>query len=807
MPADANGRSGDSTNDLSGTSRDVVQAGSVSGGIHFHHPPGGPDRPQTVPRQLPADVHTFVNRNDELGQLNAVLTGRDGGQVVVSVHVVAGTAGAGKTSLVLHWAHQVKGRFPDGQLFVNLRGYDPREPVTAEQALRGFLRALGVAAGDVPQDVDDAAALYRSLLAERRMLIVLDNAAAVGQVRPLLPGSGDSLVLVTSRNRLAGLTVRDGARRITLGTLPEPEAVALLRAVTRDYRPGDDPDQLTELARLCAHLPLALRIAAERAASHPHLRLDDLLADLHDESALWDALSTGIDEEAEAVRTVFAWSYRALPPHSGQLFRLLGLHPGPEFGLHAAAALAALPLGRARQVLDDLVGAHLLEQTGPDRYQFHDLLRAYAADQAHDEEPAELREAALRRVLDWYLHTADAAQTWLQPGEDHLPLPRSTTPLPPLAFADYDAAADWAERERPTFEHLVRAAAAAGLDRHAWQLTAASWNALAASASFADWLGFGHLGLASAEQADDTDGQLLLLNQLGMSYRSVGQLDLAKDHLGRALDLARTAGKRMDEAHARNLLGLIHLRSRQLEAAATDFAQAIEIFRSLPEAGGERWSATALANLAGAHLEAGRLPEADTALRAALAAHRALGNQQSIGNALWLTARLHRERNEATAARAAIDEALALALGLRNRGLEGFWLLTLGAVQRAAGQHGDALASYQRSAMLHRRLKDRGREALAWRGTGQTYTALGRHGEAAGFHRQAAAVHRDLGDAWELGVELDHLAVAVSPEDPAAARAHWTEALARLTPYTGPRATAIRARVAQRLAESDDTGG
>lgn len=177
--------------------------------------------------------------------MHAILIGRDGGQALVSVHVVAGTAGAGKTSLVLHWAHQVKDRFPDGQLFLNLRGYDPGEPVTAEQALRRFLRALGVASGDIPQDVDDAAALYRSLLADRRMLILLDNAATVGQVRPLLPGGGDSLTVVTSRNRLAGLAVREGARRITLGMLPEPEAIELLQAVTQDYRSGDDQDKLS----------------------------------------------------------------------------------------------------------------------------------------------------------------------------------------------------------------------------------------------------------------------------------------------------------------------------------------------------------------------------------------------------------------------------------------------------------------------------------------------------------------------------------------------------------------------------------
>jgi tetratricopeptide (TPR) repeat protein len=780
-----------------------VQAGHIAGDIHFHQAPAVPavpSRGDPVPRQLLADVSAFVNRTNELRQLNAILTDRDSGQVVVSVHVVAGTAGAGKTSLVLHWAHQVKDHFPDGQLFVNLRGHDPGEPVTAEQALRHFLRALGVAATDVPQEVDAAAALYRSLLADRRVLILLDNAATAGQVRPLLPGSGTSLVVVTSRNRLAALAVRDGARRLTLGMLPEPEAVALLRAITSGYRPEDDPGRLAELARLCARLPLALRIAAERAAAHPHLYLDDLIADLRDESALWDTLSTGSDEEAEAVRTVFAWSYRALSAPAAQLFRLLGLHPAPEFGPHAAAALAELTLGRARQLLDDLVGAHLLEQTAPDRYQFHDLLRAYATDQAHTEESPVRREASLKRVLDWYLHTADSAQTWISPGEARLSLAAAASSVPPLVFTDFNAAVDWSEREHPTFPHLVRAATAAGLDAYTWRTAIAQWNVLPPSASYADWPAVGLAGLEAAERSDEQAARITLLTLLGVSCRQLNRLTESLDHHRRALSLASACAARFDEARSLNLIGLIHLRTRQLDLAEEHFTQA---WRSFQEQGEPHRAAMALSSIARALLAAGHLPEAAAAARQALAAHRATNSRQSIGNALNIAAELHRERGELDEARRAIDEALDIALTLRDHTLEGYWLLTLGDIQRTAGAYGEALISYQRSAMLHRRLGDRSREALAWGGTGQTYAALGRPGEAAAFHRQAAAVHGDLGDAWQRAVELDHLAAAVRPRNPQSARTHCTEALARLAPYPDSRTAAVRTRIQRQLTELD----
>ncbi|MDV7215692.1 ATP-binding protein [Streptomyces prunicolor] len=385
----------------------MVQAGEVRGGVHFHSVALAS---APCPAQLPGDVGGFVNRIDELRSLHALLElpppGTQQNSGISRIAVVVGTAGVGKTSLAIRWAHQIKEHFPDGQLYVNLHGYDPGPPVIVTDVLGRFLRALDVPLEHIPTGEEPRAELFRSVTADRRVLIVLDNAATAGEIRPLLPGSSSCLVAITSRTRMSGLVVREGAHRVSVETLSQAESVQLLRTVFAGYRTGDDQEELAELARLCARLPLALRIVAERAAARPRMPLRDLIADLRDESGLWDALSVtgeGETEEADAVRTVFAWSYRTLTPQNARMFRLLGLHPGPEFRVEAAAALAATTTVRARRHLDSLAAAHLLEECGHDRYQFHDLLRAYAVDQTQREESPENRRAALERVLGWYL--------------------------------------------------------------------------------------------------------------------------------------------------------------------------------------------------------------------------------------------------------------------------------------------------------------------------------------------------------------------------------------------------------------------
>ncbi|MEV1005752.1 tetratricopeptide repeat protein [Streptomyces sp. NPDC049881] len=772
-----------------------MQAGHVSGGIHFH----GRDEPVTPyrrPRQLPGDPHAFVNRTDELHLLDALLAADEGdAPPVISLCVVAGTPGAGKTALALRWAHRVKQRFPDGQLYADLRGYDPQEPVSPAEALRGFLLGLGVPATAVPADLETAAALYRSVLADRRVLVLLDNAATVSQVRPLLPGGSATLVLVTSRERLSGLAVRDGARRITLRTLPEEEAIALLRTVTAGHRHGDRAEALAELARLCACLPLALRIAAERAVTHPHTAIGELVADLRDESALWDTLSTGDDAEADAVRTVFAWSYRALPPQAARLFRLLGLHAGPDFDLGAAAALAGTTERRARQTLDVLVGAHLLEQRTPRRYAFHDLLRAYATGLARQEEDAPEHPAALLRLLDWYLHTALAAREVLSPGREPIRHAPVADGVAPLSFTAYDDAVDWAEQEQGNFPPTVRTAERTGAYEHARLLAEALYHAQAPSAPAAAWAPVGAIGLACARRLGDRPGEATLLHLLGFTHRRLHALaEAAACHEG-ALAIRRAVGDARGEAECLSALGLVRLRHRRFDAAEECFDGAALLFERL---GAPQRAAVALVNRAAAHHAAGRVERAAEDLARVLPGFRADGRRALLGDALRVAASIHLDRGEAEDAFRCAAEAVDLALELRDDTLEGYWLLGLGAAQRALGRHADALASYQRSTVLHRRLGDRSREAMAWQGAGEAYAASGDARTAARFCRMAAEAHGGLGDGWHEALALAAWANALDGDDAGQAAVLRRRARACLAEFTDERAALLRARLRSR---------
>ncbi|MEU5692465.1 NB-ARC domain-containing protein [Actinosynnema sp. NPDC020468] len=775
--------------DVAGGVGDLVQARDVHGDVHIHR---GPGVFAVVPRQLPGYNRGFVNRASELAELTASLARQDDPGVVV----ITGTAGVGKTSLALRWAHALRERFPDGQLYVNLRGHDPDPPVSAADVLGRFLRDFGVPARAVPRDVEDRASLFRSILADKQVLVLLDNAATVRQVRPLLPGSRRGLVVVTSRSRLSGLIAREGATRLQVDLLGDEDSVTLLREVTAAHRRDDDPRELRELAGLCARLPLALRIAAERAAGRPWEPLSELIADLRDESGLWEALTPDGGDEADAVRGVFAWSYRALPARSAVMFRLLGLHPGDEFGVPAAAALAGVGQALARQDLESLVGAQLLEHSAPRRYRFHDLLRAYAVDELRAFEPEVERERAVRRMVSWYLHTADEAQRLIAPHDRYvltLPVPADTTPL---RFADHDAAVLWQRTEATNLVSAVRIAARYGLHAHAWRFAAVLRAVYMHQNAFDDWLAVATIGAASAAALGDADAESQAHDTLGKLHFQTRRLADAEHHHRAALALRRASGDRLGEAITVNALGLLWLRHRDLDRARADFTAAAVLAAELGEA---RWEALIRCNLAEALTDAGEHDAAIALLERLLVEFREQGDRVSESNALYNLARASRGAGRLTRARTAINGALAIAVADDNEMWRAHWLAELALLELADDRPADALLSSQQSAVIQRGLGDRSREALALDASGLAYQALHRHGGAVGFHRLAAATHRTLGDRWHLAVALDHLTDALTAlglvEEAATARA---EALGALEDFPDRVAESLRAKLTAR---------
>jgi DNA-binding SARP family transcriptional activator/transcriptional regulator with XRE-family HTH domain len=420
-----------------------------------------------APRQLPAAPRHFTGRSHELGVLSGLLDPVQHADAV-AIAALTGMAGIGKTALAVHWAHQITDRFPGGQLFTDLRGFSPSGiPAAPADVLCGFLSALGVPAHRIPSSIAEQTALYRSLLAGRRMLVVLDNAQNAEQVRPLLPGSSGCLVIVTSRNRLTGLAASEGARLLNLGVLTDGESHSLLVASLGAERTTTEPVAVGELITLCARLPLALCDAAARAVTRPGLPLSALTAEMRDERQRLDALETG--EMATSVRMVFSWSRARLSESAARMFRFLGLHPGPDLTIAAAASLAHLPRSTAYLALAELCDENLVTEHAPGRYACHDLLRAYAAEGARAYGDAR-RHAAIYRVLDHYLHTAKAALALLYPNLTHLMRGQPRPGVMPEQIADPRRAAEWFENERHVLFAAIGLAVAEEYDPHAWEL-------------------------------------------------------------------------------------------------------------------------------------------------------------------------------------------------------------------------------------------------------------------------------------------------------------------------------------------------
>lgn len=514
-------------------------------------PPSFGDSPaQVVPRQLPSPPRDLVGRQAELEELDRLTSSSDGAAVVISA--IAGTAGIGKTALATWWGHQVADRFPDGQLFVNLRGFDPSgEPLPPAAALHGFLTALGQRPEKLPQSLDDRAALYRTLLADRRVLVVLDNARDVEQVRHLLPATAGCMALVTSRNQLTGLVAERGAHSISLKVLTEDAAVRLLESRLQTIRSTVDPASVETLSERCARLPLALVVAAARAAS-TDASVEAIVDDLERSGSGLDALST--DDPLTTVRSVFSWSYEALDAPSMSMFQVLGLHPGTDVSHAAAASLAGTDLHEAQRTLERLAAASLVTNSPAGRYAFHDLLRSYAAEVGHSELSDARRDGAICRLLDHYVQTAVRARRLLAPHRPALDISAPAAGVTTGEIAEPKQAADWLEAEYANILDAIHLGAEKGLWGQTCQLAELVSSYLDAHGLWTELIQISSVALEAARELDDAAAEALAYRRLGSAHALLGEEDHALECHRRAYDLYESIDDVLGQARVHQLL-------------------------------------------------------------------------------------------------------------------------------------------------------------------------------------------------------------------------------------------------------------
>ncbi|WP_220145310.1 AfsR/SARP family transcriptional regulator [Actinoplanes hulinensis] len=664
-----------------------------------------------VPAQLPGDVPAFTGRAAELAELD-----RTGSPIVC----LTGTPGAGKTALAVHWAHRARDRFPDGQLYVNLRGFDPEQPVTPLEALGILLASVLPHGRAAPAGLDERAAQYRTELAGHRMLVVLDNAATVEQVRHLLPGAPTCAVLVTSRDSLAGLVSVHGARRIPLGVLTAPDAAGLLRELVGE-RVTREPAAAATLVEQCARLPLALRIAAELAASRPDATLRALTTELAGQRRL-DLLSDSGDPRA-AVRAVFSWSLRHLPAAAVDLFALLGLHPGPWIDALAAAALSGRPV---REPLAALTRAHLIHRVADDRYGLHDLLRAYAAERAAD------GPAALARLHDHYLGAASAAMQVLYPGEaGRRPPVTATGPVPDVAGPE--AARDWLHTELPNLTAVAAHAAAHGAPAVTVRLAAILYRYLDGDQHSAAVVVF-ETARAAARDLGDEPGEAYALNALAYTYAQEGRHPVAIERLEEALRLSSRAGDEVGEARALGNLAMIEEQLGRYESAAQRFEQALHRFRRLGDRTGEAHVRTRLASV---EARLGHVGTARGHAERALAMHRRSGHRFGEAWALNSLSEVESHRGRHAAAADGHRQALALFRELGHRSSQAWTLDSLGVGERRLGRFGRAREHHRQALEIFDDLGERFGQASALNGLGETYDACGDRKRALSAYRRA----------------------------------------------------------------------
>jgi tetratricopeptide (TPR) repeat protein len=635
--------------------------------------------------KLPSGAAIFIDREPFLAQLNELFTAwsaDDGANAAptVVVSAITGTPGVGKTALALHWAHQIRQHFPDGDLYIDMRGYGSVPSLIEEQALDKFLRSLNVSPDLIPVDIEERAALFRSVVSNKRLLIVIDNVASVRQVRRLLPGSRRCFVLITSRSSLASLVAREGATRVTLDVLSPEDAVDLLGEIIGDERVDRDYDAAARIAELCSYLPLALRVVAERAAVRPHLALMELARELISEQNRLDALATQEDELSN-VRAVFSWSYRALPVEQQKLFRSIGLHPGPEFSATAIAALVGVPVAIADAQLQELVTAHLVQEVAVRRYRTHDLLRAYATERTLREDGQRERTHAVRRVLSWYVVTATEARRTILPTSQSLLL-MSLDEAEVPSFGNVPSAMDWYERERLNILACLEQAIDLGQYDIAWRLPVVSDGFFELRSYWREWRKIHTEALNAALTINDALGEASVRRCLGDVCWRFGKHQEALQHYERGAAIAHLIGDAWVEGFSTRGSGLIYQEMGEFNQAIHYFNRAYEIFQSSDNARGVGMS---ILSLGLSYRGLGDFPLAAENCESAVGVFRRIVDRWSLAWGLVPLGEIYLDMSQLERAQQQFEEAAEIFHDFGDIRSEASGLKQLGQVSRLQG--------------------------------------------------------------------------------------------------------------------------
>jgi tetratricopeptide (TPR) repeat protein/transcriptional regulator with XRE-family HTH domain len=738
----------------------------------FHqsaHPAGTALGGYPTPAQLPAPPQAFTGRTAELAGLDLT---EDAATVVITA--IDGMAGIGKTALAVHAAHRVADRYPDGQLFVDLHGYTQgMAPVEPGDVLDGMLRALGVPGEHIPPGLDERAALYRSRLADRRVLIVLDNAATEDQVTPLLPGTPGCLVLVTSRRRLAGL---DHTRTVSLDVLPLPDAVTLFVRTVGEHRlAGQPPALLAETVELCGRLPLAIRIAAARLTSHAAWTLAHLADRLREHQHRLFELTAG----QRSVTAALDLSYQQLPSDQRRTFRLLGLHPGPDIDAHATAALVNMTLAGTQRLLEQLLDEHLLQEPAQGRYAFHDLVRAHAAVTTRATDTDAERRTALTRLFDHYRYAAAAAMGVAYPNERerHPRIPMVNSPTP--ALPDATQAAAWLDVNMPNLLAVTRHGADRGWPEHTIHLSTILHHHLHTRGRDNDAETLHQRALTTAQGIGHRVGEVDALIGLGAVRRQQGLHKQAVGHNQRALRIAQAIGYQSGELYALIGLSQVHQLEGRYDQAADHHLQALKLARTIGYRAGELF---ALRGLGQIHLLGGRYDLAADHYQQALTTAQTIGYQIGELYALRGLGQVHLLGGRYDLAADHYQRALTIAEAIGYRAGELYALIGLGQVHRRQGRYAEATEDYLQTLDLARQIDDRNSQYEALQGLGRLHYATGRLHDALTHHQQALALATDLRQRADQARAHDGLAQAHRAlHRPAQAREHWRQALDILT--------------------------